>query len=31
VIGGEGGYDLKKRLLPIVRGLMEKTGSAGGT
>jgi len=31
VVGGEGGYDLKKRLLPIVRGLMEKTGNAGVT
>lgn len=27
LISGEGGYDLQKRLLPIVNGLMEKTGN----
>lgn len=31
VINGEGGYDLRKRLLPIVRGLTEKTGETGRT
>lgn len=29
IVSGESGYDLKKRLRPIVRGLMEKTGNAG--